>query len=520
MCVMMDRSIGAQQKYLLVTMESLMPEKHFLRDLDRLVDFSFVYEKVEHLYSASGRRSIDPVVIVKMMLLGYLYGINSERRLEQEVQVNIAYRWFLGIDLNDTVPDHSTFSQLRRRKFNGSAIFEDIFTKIVRRCMEYGLIDGKLLLTDSTHVRANVRNDIVEQITVDAEPAEYPKRLNEEAKQEGIYPQKRKSSDNDMETPEKKQTVIRKSPTDPDCGFMNRPGKPLGFHYLSHETCDSKHGLITDVYVTPGNVNDSTVHSSRIQYQIEKFGFPVKAVCADKGYDSTEIHYDMLHCGIKTFIPKKAARRTAKGIFCADDFQYDPETDSLICPNNIRMPFLSYSPKAGTKRYTCTAKDCEVCPLRAQCITGKAPCRQIDRAYHKYEMDVQHLNDNTPEFREAMRLRQIYCEGNFSHQKAKHNLTRLRMWGIGKAFEHCLLSATALNLKRMIRLLTRQSDRSEILDFYIGGHFFCKECSLLYAALSTAPQWTHLCLYGNNKIKNSTTIGFSAAVVLFFLTRL
>lgn len=114
----MDRQHGAQQKMLCVTMESLMPEKHFLRDLERLVDFNFVYDKVKDLYSNTGRRSVDTVVIVKMMLLGYLYGVDSERRLEQEVQVNIAYRWFFGLDPEDTVPDHSTFSQLRRRKFN------------------------------------------------------------------------------------------------------------------------------------------------------------------------------------------------------------------------------------------------------------------------------------------------------------------------------------------------------------------------------------------------------------------
>ena len=133
---MMDRQHGAQQKMLCVTMESLMPEKHFLRDLDRLVDFSFVYDKVEGFYSHTGRRSVDPVVIVKMMLLGYLYGIDSERRLEQEVQVNIAYRWFLGLDLEDAVPDHSTFSHLRRRKFNDTSLFEEIFEYVVRLCGE------------------------------------------------------------------------------------------------------------------------------------------------------------------------------------------------------------------------------------------------------------------------------------------------------------------------------------------------------------------------------------------------
>ena len=106
-----------------------MPEEHFLRRLDGLMDFSFIYQRVENLYSHRGRPSIDPVVIVKMLLLGYLYGIDSERRLEQEVRVNIAYRWFLGIDLDEPVPDHSTFSQLRRRKFNGAVLLKNCSTK-------------------------------------------------------------------------------------------------------------------------------------------------------------------------------------------------------------------------------------------------------------------------------------------------------------------------------------------------------------------------------------------------------
>jgi len=217
---MMDREKGAQQKLLCVTMESLMPERHFLRDLDRLVDFSLVYDKVESLYSHTGRRSVDPVVIVKMMLLGYLYGIDSERRLEQEVQVNIAFRWFLRIDLDEPVPDHSTFSQLRRRKFNETTLFEDIFTEVVRLCINHGLITGKLLLTDSTHVRANARNDLYETVTVTEEPTDYIKRLNEKAVQEGLL-----SEDYaERMTPETRE--IKRSTTDPESGCMNRPGKP------------------------------------------------------------------------------------------------------------------------------------------------------------------------------------------------------------------------------------------------------------------------------------------------------
>ena len=445
---MMTLRDGVQQKMLCVTLESLMPQEHFLRRLDSLMDFSFIYQRVESLYSHRGRPSIDPVVVVKMLLLGYLYGIDSERRLEQEVRVNIAYRWFLGIDLDEPVPDHSTFSKLRRRKFNGAALFEELFDEVVRKCIEHGLIDGKLLLTDSTHVRANARNDVLERVAVEAEPSAYLQRLNEQAVKDGVYPKHRKEK-------KKGYKELVKSPADPDAGFMKRTGKPLGFYYLSHQTCDARHGLITDVNTTPGNVLDSTVHSERIKRQIAVFGFRPEAVCADSAYDSSEIHKDMLDMGIRTYIPKRNLPKPASGVFSEADFIYDRESDTLTCPNACRLIFSNYRDRLGQKRCKASAGECSACPLRSRCISRDAKYRVVERAYFKWASEEQHMrNDGTPGYYEALRLRKIYCEGNFSHQKAEHNLRRLRKRGLGKAHEHCLLSATALNLKRMVKLLT------------------------------------------------------------------
>ena len=128
---MLNRNKSRQMKRCFVTLEELMPQEHFLLDLSRCVDFTFIYDKVETLYSNTVRPSVDPVKLIKMMLIGYLYGIESERRLEQEICVNIAYRWFLGIEFDEPVPDHSTISQLRRRKFCGTTVFQDIFDEIV-----------------------------------------------------------------------------------------------------------------------------------------------------------------------------------------------------------------------------------------------------------------------------------------------------------------------------------------------------------------------------------------------------
>lgn len=449
---MMNQNNCVQQKMMCVTMENLMPQGHFLRQLDRFIDFSFIYQRVEHMYSQTGRRSIDPVVIVKMLLLGYLYGINSERRLEKEIEVNIAYRWFLGIDLDEAVPDHSTLSQLRRRKFKGSTIFEEIFAEIVKQCIEYELVGGKLLLTDSTHVRANVRNDISERILVDIEPSAYLSRLNDEARRDGIL------CEENEDTKPAKQKEQLKSPTDPDAGFMKRPGKPLGFHYLSHQTCDGKHGIITDVCVTPGNATDASVHSERIKHQIDTFGFQPDAVCADAGYDSSEIHKDMLDKGIQTYIPQRAPSCGELTVFSIHDFEYDEESDSLTCPNGCKLVFSTYRKKLGCKRYKSTAKQCNNCPIRENCISGTAKYKEVERTYHKSATDKQHRANGSPEYLAAMRLRKIWCEGNFSHQKANHNLARLRKRGLGNAYEHCLLSATALNLKRMVRLLNHSPE--------------------------------------------------------------
>jgi transposase len=446
---MMDREHGKQQKMLCVTMESLMPEKHFLRDLERLVDFSFVYDKVESMYSHTGRRSVDPVVIVKMMLLGYLYGIDSERRLEQEVQVNIAYRWFLGINLDESVPDHSTFSQLRRRKFNGTTLFEDVFEKVVRLCIEKGLITGKLLLTDSTHVRANARNDLYETITVVDEPSAYIKRLNEKAIEDGLL------AEDYAEHITPKTKEVKQSTIDPESGYMYRPGKPTGFHYLSHQTCDSEHGLITDVFVTPGNTNDRSVHSERIKTQIDKYGFETKAVCADKGYDSSEIYADMLERSIQTYIPCRTVN-TDENRFQPSDYQYNETSDSYCCPAGHTIPYKYYDHRQGGKAYYSRDVVCRECPYRDKCISEKSKRKLILRKQNQTAYEIQCAKNDTPEYYAAMRLRQIWCEGNFSHQKANHNLKRVRTRGLGKAFMHCLLSATALNLKRMVKLITRQ----------------------------------------------------------------
>ena len=489
---MMKRRNGIQETFSVVTLESLVPKDHYLRDVALLVDFSFIYDLVAPLYSAVGAPSLDPVLVIKMLLLGFMEGIDSERKLCEQVKVNMAYRWFLGLDFYDPTPEHSAFSQLRRRKWKDTKIFEDIFANIVKQCIEYGLIDGKLLMTDSTHVRANADNQRVLRVYVDEDtPTDYLNRLNERAKWEGIYPKPlngkaeepvptpkeeyeaaakrdeewikkteeameagKNPKDVKREVPKGKKEILR-SITDPDAGFMKRPGKPLGFHYLSHQTTDALYGLITDVHVTPGNATDDSVHAKRILHQIRKYGFSPYGVCADSGYDFSEIHHDMLVRGIRTFIPKSNRVHASEDKFNIEDFPYDRKHNVCICPNAETLAFYGYDSTKGSRRYATTKKQCRECPYTQKCLTGKLKFKRVDRQNDRWAMETQHArNDRTQGYHYATRWRKILCEGNFANQKSGHNLRRMRQRGLGNAFEHCLLSASALNVRRMVRILT------------------------------------------------------------------
>ena len=449
-----------------------MPQEHFLRDLSNLVDFSFVYEKVEHLYSSVGRPAVDPVVLVKSLLLGFIYGIDSERKIEKEIQVNIAYRWFLGVDLDERVPDHSTISQTRRRKFNSTNLFEDLFKEVVKKCMDVGLVDGSLILTDSTHIKANASSKRKEFVTVEIEPSEYVRKLDKICEEEDLKVRAEKIERGlkkcsfPMNTAPKTKTIVQ-STTDPDCGNLARPGKPEGFHYLSHQSTCGKSGIITDVYVTPANVNDHTPYVERIKHQKESLGLDIKEVGIDKGYDTNEIHSELLDMGIKTYTPlNDNENKKGRTVFPPSAFQYNPCNDSYTCPNGETLNFVSVNKNKHTKVYCVSQKICKGCKLKSQCIGGKEPKRKLEIRLFQFKADIQRANYGTKRYYEVQRLRRVYAEGNFALQKDNHNLRKTRKRGNKKVSEHCLMSAMALNLKRLVKYMKTNPSFSEITQLF------------------------------------------------------
>ncbi|MHA6845702.1 transposase, partial [Ralstonia syzygii] len=253
---MLKSPTAAQQELEMVTLEELVPKDHLLRKIDAAVDFEFIRAKVAPLYCAdNGRPALDPVVMFKLLFIGYLFGVRSERQLMREVQVNVAYRWFARFRLTDKVPDASTFSQNRRRRYTDTTVYQEIFDEIVRQAIGHGMVDGRVLYTDSTHLKANANKNKCDVVEVEQTPSAYLAELDAAVDADRAAHGKKPLKRDDDAPPPSKETKL--SRTDPDSGFMVRDDKPRGFFYLDHRTVDAKHAIITDTHVTPASVHDS-----------------------------------------------------------------------------------------------------------------------------------------------------------------------------------------------------------------------------------------------------------------------
>lgn len=433
-----------------VFIEDLVPQDHLLRKIDRYIDFSFIGEKVRPYYSENTGRPSDPILLFKMMFIGYFYGIRSERQLEQEVKTNVAYRWFLGLKLNDSVPDHSTISWNRRTRFQNTNIFQEIFDEIVLQAMNHKMVGGRVLFSDSTHLKANANKHKFTREEVKVETREYieelDKAIEEDRKNHGKKPLK--------ETEEVKETKqIRKSTTDPDCGFMSRDNKQEMFCYLDHRTTDMKFNIITDAYVTPGNVHDSVPYLSRLDRQIKRFGFKVEAVALDSGYLTNPICKGLYD---RTIFGVIAHRRykPVKGLMPKSKFIYDKERDIYVCPNQQVLPY-STTTREGYREYKSNSKICADCPLLKECTRSKNHQKVITRhVWEEYKEKVRN-NRLTVSGKMLYKFRKEKVERSFADSKELHGLRYCRLRGIQNASEQVLLTAACQNMKKIATHLAK-----------------------------------------------------------------
>lgn len=443
---MFQRREGSQNQAEFICIEDLVPPDHLLRKIEKHIKFNFIYDKVKGLYSDVGRPCLDPVVLFKMVLIGYLYGIRSERRLEQEIKMNIGYRWFLGLGLSDPVPDHSTISQNRRRRFRDSNIFQEIFDEIVRQAIERGLVDGRYLFTDSTHLKASANRNKREVVEVEQAPRDYieelEKAVNEEREKRG---RKRLKEKEDAE-PQKRG--IKKSKTDPDSGYMCRDRKGEGFYYLNHLTTDIRHNIITDAYVTPGNVHDSVPYLNRLDYQMDKFNLGVEGVSLDAGYNTAAICKGLEDRNILGVMPNVRTRRKKGLSIQKRHFKYDNKEDVYICPCGQQLRYRTTN-RAGSNEYVSDRSICSECPRLDECTESANHVRVITRhVWQKYKDKVR--NNRLTDFGKYLQQkRRETVERSFADAKELHGLRYARYRGLKNVTEQCLMTAVAMNIKKI-----------------------------------------------------------------------
>jgi transposase len=448
---MINEINSTQQKLEMVYIENLVPKDHILRKIDRYVSFSFIRELTKELYCHdNGRPGIDPIVLFKMLFIGYLFGIRSERQLIRDIEVNVAYRWFLGFSPTDKIPDHSTISQNRARRFKGTTIVQEIFDNIVRQAMGHSLVEGKTLYTDSTHLKASANKRKLEEREVEKSVKDYVEELDKAIDEDRIAHGKKPLKKTEK-TIEYKTTKV--STTDPDSGYMMRDGKPEGFFYLDHRTVDSKHNIITDVHVTPGNINDVDPYLPRLNAQIAKFCFKVKYVGLDAGYFTNAICKGIADRNLTSAIATRLGPHV-KGKYTKNRFVYVKEWDVYACPYNC---FLMYktTTRQGYKEYVCDKDHCSNCIYKDSCLTGKTEFRTIRRHVWEEHKEKNAAFLKTDKGKRIYKRRKETIERSFADSKELHSLRYARFRGLSKVSEQCLLTAAVQNMKKIAMVLSK-----------------------------------------------------------------
>ncbi len=438
---MLNKINNNQTEIILYTLEELVPKTSLFRKIDKYIDFSFIYDEVKDLYCEdNGRPSVDPVVLFKLVFIQALDGLKSMRRTCEKAMVDLEYRWFLGIPLGQPTPHYSTFSQNYIRRFKDSDVFENIFVNIVEQAIKYNLVQGDTFFTDSTHKKANANKN-----KYHAKVVEEVKRrrlwLEQEINEERLNQGKKEFEYTD----EIEQKEIKESETDPGSGYYHRDNKEKGFMYLDHRTVDSKCNIIVDCHVTKGNVHDSTPYIERMKHIKEKFGFNVKNVGIDSGYDTLDIKKYLNDNNIFGVIGYK---RHASGETSVKKtrFKYIESLDCYVCPEtNVTLEYTGRIDRNGYKYYS-NKQNCKDCPHLESCCKGKE-YRTLTRHIKENLNEQFRLNRLSEEGRKIYKLRKERVERSFADSKNNHGYRYAMYRGLKKNQHYTWLICAAQNMK-------------------------------------------------------------------------
>ncbi len=448
----------------IVNMDDLIPQNHMLRLIDKAIDWTFIYDLVEDKYSAdTGRPSIDPVTLIKIPFIQYLYGIKSMRQTIKDIEVNVAYRWFLGLEFYDTVPHFSTFSKNYTRRFKDTDLFEQIFEYILERCYFFKLVDPTEVFVDATHVKARanskkMRKRIARQETLFYEEM-LRKEIQEDRKAHGKKPLKDKDNDSfkgsggghdnfdefttDVPTDAK---TVKSSTSDPESGWFRKGEHKHVFAYGIETACD-KNGWILGYSVHPGNEHDSRTFKELY----DKLGDIGMSYCiVDAGYKTPAIAKLLLDDGVKPVFPYKRPM-TKDGFFKKHEYVYDEYHDAYICPENHMLHYRTTN-RDGYKEYKSCGMICESCPSLHQCTWNRDHIKTVTR--HIWEEYMETCEDirHTRGMKELYSHRKETIERIFGTAKENHGFRYTQMYGKARMQMKTALTFACMNLKKLAKI--------------------------------------------------------------------
>lgn len=419
-------------------MEALIPKNHLLREIDQKVDFGFVREMTAHLYCENnGRPSVDPVLFVKICLLTFLYNIPSDRQVCEEIQYNLAYRWFLRLSITDSVPDHSSLTRIRNRL--GEAAFKNIFDHVVRLCIEKGFVTGERVMMDGSLIKADAA--VGSLVPKDAEPKQVVDIKSNSTTTKNI---KGKKFSNDTHV----------SSTDPDCTLAGKVREIKQLRYKTHCTIDRDSRVILDTHITTGAAVDGHEMTGRLNHIEENFDLKIKEITADRGY-GYGINLDELQKRkVRSFVPN--FHQDVGDNIDPELYTYNADQDLFVCAAGHKMERKSTDEtekKDYARRYQVKGVNCSKCPFVTKCFE-KPPQKHARKAFVRnvfWELQASTKeNERTWSFRKMRGERQWKMEGIFAEAKDNHGLARARYRGRAKMQIQAYMIAVVQNIKRMM----------------------------------------------------------------------
>jgi transposase len=451
---MMGQQEGGQERlFYSFNLEDHVPADHLLRGIDQCLDLSELRQHLTEYYSHTGRPSIDPELMMRMLIIGYSYGIRSERRVCEEVHLNLAYRWFCRLGLEDAVPDHSTFSKNRHGRFRESGVFRWMFDEVVRRCIAAGLVKGEGFAVDASLVAANASH----QHSV--APGEHCDWNNSQIDTRAMREYLAALDDEDLATAPSRKVSL----SDPQSRWTAATGGIAFFAYSTNYLIDTAHGVILDVEATPAyrtaEVESTKLMVNRVE---ERFDLKPARLIADTAYGTAPMLGWMVEeKAIAPHIPVFDKTERTDGTFQREAFRWNEELNEYRCPagNALRRewrPFKNprtHITKADTIVYRSSKSACSACPMKQRCCPNTS-IRKIARSLHEDARDVARQIATTPEYQRS-RCERKKVEMLFAHLKTILKLDRLRLRGLTGATDEFTLAGIAQNLRRMAKLVTQ-----------------------------------------------------------------